>query len=170
MSNDDENLIADAEHAARLTHEQVAQHVGASKRSVQRWVSREGTPMPSHYQKLAPVVFPVEPELAARAGGTTLEALGLVKPAPPPPAPNLVQKAPDPPPPPRLTMEQIDAVVCAIAERHGMKPGDAREIADVAFTRAAKLGYATEAIARAFEEARAARSVPPQPPGPAQKG
>ncbi|MHB8420503.1 MAG: helix-turn-helix domain-containing protein [Myxococcales bacterium] len=158
-------LIVEAAHAAHLSYEQLARHVGSSRRSVQRWVNGESYPLPWHWHRLAPVVHRYDPELAARvarAGGTTLEALGIVKPPPPPPAAPLpAAAAVAPPPPPPLTIDHLDALVCAAAEALDARPREVRAAVASVFARAARLGYRTEAVARAFEEERARAAAPP---------
>ncbi|MHB1847303.1 MAG: hypothetical protein ACYCWW_20965, partial [Deltaproteobacteria bacterium] len=46
--------------------------------------------------------------------------------------------------------EQADAVVCAAADLLDVPPRQVRPILEVAFARAHKLGYSTEALALAF--------------------
>lgn len=149
-----DDLLLAAKSAALLTYEQLAQRVGSSRRTVQRWAQGQSVPTALNWHNLARVVHPHDPELAAQIAGhagTTLEALGIVKPAPPPPAP-----APAPPPRPALTLEHVDALVCAAADALDVRPRKVRAVVEAVFVRAARLGYSTEDVARAFAAAPAA--------------
>lgn len=119
---------------------------GASIRTGQRWAVGQTVPAPFQLCDLAAKVHPVDPTLAAdiaAAGGSSLEALGLVEapsaPAAPPPAPAL--------PPPEATFSPprdrvVDSIVCAAADAMDMLPRQIRPALLAAFTRARELGIA----------------------------
>jgi hypothetical protein len=125
--------------------------MGVSRRTGQRWETGRSDPSPNQIRKLAGMVYPADPDLAAQlaaAAGTTLVALGLVKPpAPPPPPP-----APAPPPPP--VEDVVDSIVCAAADAMSVLPRDVRPALLAAFTRARRLGIGIEAVEKALGAAK----------------
>jgi DNA-binding transcriptional regulator YdaS (Cro superfamily) len=156
----------------------LADVLGVSPRTMSRWMN--GAPamlFAHHYHSLARALAPHDVafagEIAAR-GGATLESLGLVPPpaprpaapapAPAAPAPTLAAPAPTPAAPvpaPRAapaapalarvaTPPQADAVLCAAAERLDVSPRQLRPALAAAFARAAELGLAPDALARAL--------------------
>jgi hypothetical protein len=121
--------------------------MGSSRRTGQRWETGRAEPTPGQVCKMAGMVYPTDPDLAAQlaaAAGTTLVALGLVKPpAPPPPPP-----APLPPPPP--VEDVVDSIVCAAADAMSVLPRDVRPALLAAFTRARRLGIGIDAVEKAL--------------------
>lgn len=128
---------------------------GVARRTAQRW-SDTGVPF-YHVPKLAMLVHPHDPELAAEIAasvGTTLEALGLVK--PPPPVVPLVEAlpaptappSPAPPVPPPLPPEVAEAVVCACAEAMDLSPRAVRPGLHAAFAIAAQMGLDVQSVER----------------------
>ena len=127
------------------TQEGLGKLLGVSRRTAQRWAN---TGIPGYYlMDVARLVHPRDPALAREivtALGTTLEAQGLVLPAPtpsplPPPAP-----APDPPD------GIVDAVVCAAAEAMEMMPKEVRPGLHAAFARAREIGLTVDLVERAL--------------------
>jgi hypothetical protein len=100
---------------------------------------------PSRLRRFLSTVYPVDAALAAEiaaAGGTTLEALGVLPPPPPP--------APAPPPPVPVTPPDrvVDAVVCAAAEAMQVMPQSVRPAVLAAFACARELGLTVEGVER----------------------
>jgi transcriptional regulator with XRE-family HTH domain len=128
--------------------------LGASRRTVQRWDSGRGGPSAGQLAHLAAAVHPRDASLAAKiaaAAGTSLEQLGLVRPAPsvaPPPVVKALA-VPPPSPPAHLT----DAVVCAAAEALNAPPPAVRPVLLAAFRRAREVGLRVEDVERALSEA-----------------
>jgi hypothetical protein len=141
--------------ALRTTQVGLGAMFGVSRRTAQRWSDR-GFPS-TQLPKLASLVHPLDPKLAAAiaaAAGTTLEALGIVRPEPAPPPPLL------PPPAPPLPDSVVDAVVCAAAEAMDTMPRHARAGVHAAFARAKELG-----VDVAFVERVLRAQLPPPAPG-----
>jgi hypothetical protein len=125
--------------------------MGSSRRSGQRW--EIGQARPSHEQmcKMAAMVYPEDPDLAAQLAasvGQTLVSLGIVKPAPAP-APVVVPAAPLPP-----VEDIVDSIVCAAADAMNALPRDVRPALLAAFTRARRLGLGTETVEKALGAAK----------------
>jgi len=100
---------------------------------------------PSRLRRFLSTVYPVDAALAAEiaaAGGTTLEALGVLPPPPPP--------APAPPPPVPVTPPDrvVDAGVCAAAEAMQVMPQSVRPAVLAAFACARELGLTVEGVER----------------------
>ena len=116
--------------------------LGSSRRSGQRWETGQALPSGDQLAALAGMLAPRNSALAeqiAKAAGTSLLALGLVK--PPAPAP------PPPPAPPPLPVEDVvDSVVCAAAEAMRVPPGDVRPALLAAFARARRLGLGIDVV------------------------
>ncbi len=126
--------------ALGATQAELGAMLGASRRAAQRWSDR-GVPS-YHLLDLARLVHPRNPSLAeqlAAAAGTTLEAAGIVLPAPPVVAV-----------PPAATPADgvVDAVVCAAAEAMDMKPPDVRAGLHAAFARAREIGLTVDFVER----------------------
>jgi hypothetical protein len=149
--------VMNAKLALHIVDRELGELLGVSTRTVQRMMTRRSSFRVEHLQLLARKVHPTNPALAAALaaeGGVTLEALGLVKPAPP--------AAPSPPPrafpPPHLLVEVI---VCAAADAMQSTPSAVRDVLRAAFSRARTLGLTVE-------EVDAALAPPPQPAAPAK--
>ncbi len=137
--------IIEAVRAAQLAYPRLAQELGVSKRTVQRWVNGQSSPAQEHWRRLATLVHPRDAELAARLAGigaTTIDALGLQKPA----------AASADPAAARITRAHADAIVCAAADEMDVRPRKVRRAVAAAFARAVDLGYPAEAVARALRE------------------
>ncbi len=156
-------LLIETRQALLLSQGQLAEMMGVVKRTMQRWEDRGAILLPSHIQTLATAVHPKDPALAARIaayGNTSLEALGLVKPAPPapPPAP------PAPPPPaPLPTSLLVDSIVCVAADAIGLQPRAIRPALEAAFVRAREVRLDVGAVADSLTGAGTAPK--PRPPG-----
>src|SRR5258708_38339150 len=83
-------LTLEARSALSLNQRTLAEMLGISARTVQRWDARRSEPARSDWHAMARAVHPIDAELAerlAQAGRTSLAELGLVGAPPPPPAP-----------------------------------------------------------------------------------
>ena len=154
-------LVIEAQRVLGHTQEQLGKMLGLSRRTVSRWGNHTSGPTPEHLHALARAVHPLDPALAAklaRAGGETLERLGIARPAPAaaPPVTAAVAAAPRPFPPTRLVVE---SVVCAAAETMQASPSAVRGVLRAAFTRARGLGLTVEEMDDALAEP--ARKKPP---------
>jgi len=149
-------LVAEAQRVLGHTQETLGKMLGLSRRTVSRWGNHSSGPTPGNLHALARAVHPRDPALAAklaRAGGETLERLGLVKPAPPPAPPVTATAPPRPFPPTRLVVE---SVVCAAAETMQASPAAVRGVLRAAFARARALGLTVEEMDDALAEPAAA--------------
>ncbi|MDP9000984.1 MAG: helix-turn-helix domain-containing protein [Myxococcota bacterium] len=153
MPLDPKALFERCRDALGLTQEELGRMLGVSRRTAQRW-STQGIPSYSIID-LARVAHPRDPALATEivtALGTTLEAAGIVAPAPPgAPAP-----VPD---------GVVDAVVCAAAEAMEMMPNEVRPGLLAAFARASEIGLTVDVIEHALR-ARLHAADAPLPPVP----
>jgi DNA-binding XRE family transcriptional regulator len=143
--------MADLMNAARLalhvSQNGLAERMGVSRRTGQRWNAGRG-PVGTDIHKMARIVYPADPTLAAEiaaAGGVTLEALGVIPPAPPPPPPLPAPVPQAPPPPPDRV---VDAVVCAAAEAMQVAPQTVRPALLAAFSCAGELGLTLGDVVR----------------------
>src|SRR5580658_1565840 len=84
---EDTALLLEASRALSLNQRELAELLGISSRTVQRWFARRSSPISLHWHALARATHGAQPALAARLarqGGSSLEELALV--AQPPPA------------------------------------------------------------------------------------
>ncbi len=149
---DARRLLGEAKSALVATYEQLGVAAGVSKRTVQRWMNGQSSPIFFEWHALAAAVYPRDLALAerlAKRGGATLAALGLE----PKPAP---EAEPAPAPKPPLEPKHVDSIVCAAAELCDLPVRAVRPLVEAAFARAVELGYGAEEVARAFA-ARAGR-------------
>jgi DNA-binding transcriptional regulator YiaG len=80
-------LHFEARHALSMNQRMLAEFLGLSSRTVQRWDAGKGHPSPIEWHKLARATHATNPELAARlakAGGSSLQELGFAPAEPPP--------------------------------------------------------------------------------------
>jgi hypothetical protein len=122
--------------ALQLTQNGLAEKLGVSRRTGQRWTAHSG-PVGTDLHNMARLVHPVDAGLAAEiaaAAGTTLEALGVL------PAPPQMPVGP----PDRV----VDAVVCAAAEAMQVMPQSVRPAVLAAFACAKELGLTVEGVER----------------------
>ena len=141
------NLFHRARATLLLSQLALAEALGASRRTGQRWDAAQAYPNYGQLETLARLVHPKDPGFAAEIAnglGTTLVELGL-EPAPSPPvqAPSAQL--------PRTSSEQrrghiVDSVVCAAAEAMNVLPGAIRPALLAAFTRASDLGLDIDAV------------------------
>ncbi len=113
-------LVIKARMALGMSQRKLADAIGSSISTVARMEGGRSRPSAPQYTTLAALLYPVDPDLAHDAAaycGSTLESLGIVKPAPPP-APVVT-----PAPPPLPTRVLADAVVYAAAESLGASSG-----------------------------------------------
>jgi hypothetical protein len=135
-----------AQLTLHLNQQQLADLLGSSLRTVQRWYARRSTMYPQDVSRLAAAVHPVDPDLARRLAaciGQTPESLGIVPPAasPPPPSPPAAAALPQaaagaPGVPSRLRPVLVEAVVAAAAEALDVSPRVARPAVLAAMERA----------------------------------
>jgi DNA-binding XRE family transcriptional regulator len=146
-------LLGDARRALHLNQEQLANAIGSSKRTVQRWETARATPFATDLTRVAALVYPHDASIAAdiaAAMGQTLEGLGIVAPpAPPPPPP----PAPPAGPPPMPRHLAVDAVVCVASESLGAVPTAVRAVLLAAFRRARELGLSCDEVEQALDAA-----------------
>jgi transcriptional regulator with XRE-family HTH domain len=129
-----------ARAALHLNQNELANKLGVSRRTGQRWTAHNG-PTGTDLHNLARLVHPADAALAAEiaaAGGTTLEALGVFPPPAQVPA-GLPEGQPD---------RVVDAVVCAAAEAMQVMPQSVRPAVLAAFTCARELGLTVEGVER----------------------
>ncbi len=145
---------------------ELAEFLGISLRTVQRYIYDGGVSSPRDCEKLIAAVYPKNETLASRLAatiGTDLVKLGLKPPTPPPApvaqAPRQSLLAPEPPRLPPATDAHADAVVCAVADLLEQPPAAVRHIVAAAFGRALELGVDQEGLARLLAAGR------PAPPG-----
>jgi len=144
-------LVAEAQELLGMSQGELADALASSRRTITRWFAREALPSVSQLHQLARAVHPKDERLAARLaaeGGTTLTALGLVRPEPPaPPPPPPPDEPPAPPPrpfPPAHLM--VESIVCAAAETMQSPPAAVRDVLRAAFARARGLGLSVEEV------------------------
>src|SRR5271154_5300149 len=80
MASIDAALLVHCQMALGFTQQHLADLLGCTKRTVQRWEDRGGILLPSGLEALARALYPVRPDLAeqvAAAGDATLDALGI---------------------------------------------------------------------------------------------
>ncbi len=114
----------------------LAKLLGCSRRTVQRNSRTEGLSRDEHYLRLIRAWHPRNPDLArqlAAARGTTLEALGLAPPAPPPDTTGPLH---------------ADSVVYAAADVLQLPPSAVRPAVAAAFAKAREHGATVEGLAR----------------------
>jgi hypothetical protein len=146
-------IVARAHLAVGGSQAAFGELLGASRRTVTRWIGKESTPSETQVVEMARLVYPRDAELAARIAeqvGATLESLGIVVPPPPPPVvePLVVEQAPLVPcGPPAKTLgaaQLIDGIVCAAAEAMDLSPRALRPALLAAFKKALELGVTLE--------------------------
>ncbi len=138
-------LLYRAQRALGLTQVALAERLGSSKRTGQRWAAGEASPYDSQWKTLAAMVYPIDPALAreiAREGRTTPEELGIV---PPPPAP-------PPAPAPLAATLLVDSVVCAAVSASMLPPQALRPVLLAAFARARELRMDVATVEAALRE------------------
>jgi transcriptional regulator with XRE-family HTH domain len=116
VGNDVFALVALAQRALGYSHQAMADAVGSSLRTVQRWSSEQSHPTVDNLRKLAALVYPHDAGIAKRLAalvGETAQSLGLVKAA----APQLAEKTPSVPSglSPKVTAALAESVVAAAA-------------------------------------------------------
>jgi hypothetical protein len=149
-------LLVKAGEVLQLNQRELAEKLGVSRRTIVRWTGCVTSMGPMEMTDLSRLVFPHDVPLAealAVQARTTLEKLGLVRPAPAPPPP-LPPPAPSPPVPPLARL--VDIVVCAVADALDLPPRAARP-ALLAGVRCAKdLGLKLDEMEQALaDEAKA---------------
>jgi hypothetical protein len=143
------SLLVEAGHALSLNQRGLGELLGVSTRTVQRWFARRSAPVESHWHALARATHGAEPALAARLarqGSSSLERLGLVLQAPPPP--------PVAPAPSHDLRHLADAVVCVAAEAIDLPPGAIRLALRAAVGRARQMRLTLEDLEASLGEAK----------------
>ncbi len=129
-------LTLEARSALSLNQRTLAEMLGISARTVQRWDARRSEPARSDWHAMARAVHPIDAELAerlAKEGRSSLEELGLVGAA-----------APAPPSSAYELHHLADAVVCAAAEAIDLPPRAIRQALIAAFRRARQMRLSVE--------------------------
>ena len=157
-------FLMEARRTLRLSQQDLGDIMGLSKRTIIRMEQGRSSPIPSQYASVARALYPVDPALAehyAGAAGTTLEAMGLVAPSPPP-------AVPTPPPPsaqvasdPATSRSMVDSIVCVAAEAMDASPRAVRPALLAAFERMKTLGLGVETVLQGLgtENRQGARAV-----------
>jgi hypothetical protein len=122
-------LLSQARHLLQVSQGTLGEMLGSSRRTGQRWETKPSSvPLPTQLHKLARLVHPKDPMLAAKiaqAGESSLEALGLVLPT--------AARAVDP-------KYLVDTVVCSAADAMNVAPEAIRPALRAAFERARVTG------------------------------
>ncbi len=138
------DLVHEASAALHLDQRELGELLGLSTRTIQRLYAGKASFIYIQWQKLARATHPTHPDLAARLaaqGGSSLQALGLVKPAPPAPAPAA----------PLYDVQHLaDGVVCAAAEAIDLAPRAIRPALLAAFRRARQMRLTVEELETAL--------------------
>jgi hypothetical protein len=158
-------LLTLARETLHLNQLGLAQVLGSSLRTVQRYEARRATPPAWELHRLADAVRPLDADLASQID------VWAPRPAPPPPPatasvpaastvlPAPALPAPPPLPPPVPAGVLVDAVVCAAAEAMSLSPQAIRPAVLAAFARARDVGLTMEAVVEVL--------APPPLPAPA---
>ena len=160
MSNPLTPLVVRSRLALQMNQLQLAELVGTSLRTVQRFETGRAPLYPWHLHKLVDALRPHDPDLAAQIDVYAPRAA----PIPPPvvaPAPVLPAPAPPPPPPlppPIPAGVLVDSVVCAAAEAMSVAPQAIRPAVLAAFARARDTGLTMDGVVAVL--------APPPPPEP----
>jgi transcriptional regulator with XRE-family HTH domain len=147
MASEVSALFFRARRALRVTQVDLAQMLGASRRTGQRWDAGQSYPSVSQLTELAKAVYARDPALASEVAvsvGTTVDALGLAAPAAPPAVPAPIESI-------------VDSVVCAAAEAMDALPRAVRPALMAAFARARELHLSIEDVERGLK-----RKPPPK--------
>jgi hypothetical protein len=131
-----QGLVVQGQLALGLSYRGLAELVGSSLRTCQRWGAGRSTPASHHLATLARHVHASDPKLAAQiaaGAGTSLEALGLGAPTTPPPVAS---------PPAQL----VENIVYAAAEAMDVSPRVIMPAVRAAFARARELGVDAAAV------------------------
>ena len=145
MSRD--RVLIHCQHQLGKTQESLGELLGVSRRTMLRWQHHGGGPTPAGWADLARRLYTTDPELArhaAKAGGHTLDGLGLRASPPAAPAPR-----PPPPAPPRpapVPRHLVDSLVCAAAEAADLMPKALRPALVAAFERARDLDLTVDSV------------------------
>jgi hypothetical protein len=137
-----------------LGHNQkgLADRLGSSLRSVQRWEAKRGQPSYATLCELADAVRPLDAALASEIDVWAPRARPPAPPQPPAPAPSVASAPvaepppPPPPPPPLPAPVLVDSVVCAAAEAIALTPQAVRPAILAAFARAIDARLTLDAV------------------------
>jgi transcriptional regulator with XRE-family HTH domain len=160
VGNDVLALVALAQRALGYSHQALADAVGSSLRTVQRWSSEQSHPTVDNLRKLAVLVYPHDAGIAKRLAalvGETAQSLGLAKAA----APQLAEKTPSMPSglPPKVTAALAESVVAAAAEAMDVSPRVARPALLAAMECASALGIGVDDLLTALRPIQSAAHV-----------
>ena len=135
-------LVTSAQFAAGMTQEGLGEHLGASRRTVTRWVRGQSQPTDKQLVEMVRLAHARKPDVAAQlaAGmGETLESLGIVAPAPPATAARVAS-----------TSLVLEGIVHAAADAMDLSPRLVRTGLLAAFKRARELGATVEEVEAAL--------------------
>lgn len=153
-------LLVRSRLALNLTQIELANMLGVARRTVGRWEGCESTPSVGELRQVARAVHPKDAALAAglaAEGGTTLEALGLVTPAPSAAhAPQGAVTPNDRPfPPVELMIDSVVHVAAKALDEHdgrGDSTSMVRAVLLAAFARARGLGLTVNEVENALAQ------------------
>jgi hypothetical protein len=131
MPNDLAELLVHSQMALQLTQQQLADLLGVSKRTVQRWQDRGGSLLPVHAERLASAVRSMRPDLAEKAmalGQAQAATLGVPGPAVP------------------ASVEAITSILEAAGEAAGLSSDAVRAAVTAAFEHADAEGLDVAAV------------------------
>ena len=129
-------LFVQCRMALGLTQKELADIVGRTRRTIQRWEDHGAILLPSEIGALARALYPARPDLAATvaaSGDTSLDALGIGAGA----------RSGQP-----ATSDPIAAIVHAAADAMGLTPDAVRPAVAAAFVRASEVGLDVQAVVR----------------------
>jgi hypothetical protein len=154
-------LVQRAQLSLCFNQEMLAEMLGSSLRTVQRWAANKSCPSDEQLRKLAVAVHPCDADLGRRIAAVvreTPESLGLVAPA-------AVSTAPARPA--AVTEMLVDSIVSAAADALDVSPRVARPALLAAMERATLAGLGVDEVLAVLRPspapAPAPREMPPTP-------
>ncbi len=147
-------IVVKSQFAAGMTQEGLGEHLGASRRTVTRWVVGQSSPSDEQLVEMVRLAHARNPEVGAQlaAGlGETLESLGIVV-APPPQVASAPTPVPVPVPAPRTAAPALvlEGILHAAAHAMDLSPRAVRIGLQAAFKRARELGATVEEVEKAL--------------------
>ena len=137
MPSDSAALLVHCQIALGLTQEQLADLLGRTKRTIQRWQEHGFEPMADQAETLAEALQPVRPDLAEQVRELARKAAFRAGGTPARPA----------------TAEVIDAILQAAAGAGGTSPEAIRPAVTAAFLKAEETGVEVSAIVAGLRSA-----------------
>lgn len=154
-------ILETVAYVLRTSLTEVGRGIGVSRRTLTRWKRNPRCMIPLHLQRLARLVHPTDPVLAAQIAavdGKTLADLGLAAPlAGTAPTEASVAGAREVDPKQHL----VDAIVCAAAEALDASPRAVRPALVAAFRRARETGLSLADVESRLEPSATSGSAEP---------